>query len=126
MISLSKLNKHLNTQPVYDFYKGTCLLDSRHTLFIRHDTDSFEGIKNIHEFQIYVNHQDDLVNSFNIPTIENTNKSRFSLVEWIVDRILLLPVSSVHGEHSFSQYKLLLNDQSNSREHHAVYNVTLQ
>ena len=68
----------------------------------------------LEEFQIYVNYQNALPNPFNIPAFWNTNKNLSPLQEQIANKILWMPVTSIDVEHSFSQYKHLLNKQCES------------
>ena len=89
-----RLNKYLDTNPVYNFYIASCPFDPRQLLWISYDNDSFAAIKDFQDpndsfekFQIYVNYQDNLENPFNIPAFCNEDM-RFSLLEVIANKFI--------------------------------------
>ena len=90
-----KLNKYLGAYPVYNFYKTIWLLDPRWLLCISHGIGGFSAIKDLQdnspdlleEFQIDVNYHYDSLNSVNIPTFWNRNKSLFPILEQIVNKV---------------------------------------
>ena len=107
---------------MYNFYKASCLLNVRQLPSISNEIDCF-GVFNdlkdpstdlFEEFQTYMNYQDDLPNPFNLLAFCNANNSGFPLLEQNANKATWMPatsVTSVNAEHSFSQYKHLLNKQ---------------
>ena len=118
-----KLKEHLDHHPAYGFYQAARIFDPRQLSIVGHDIDDFSDMKALRnpsqelmeEWLIYTQlRQDSLYAALELPSFWKSMEGRFLLLSKIASEAIWMPVTSVEVEHSFSQYKHILNERRES------------
>ena len=121
-LSASKLEDHLGRHPTYAYYKAVRIFDPRQLPSLPRNVEDYSAIKALQEpspelleeWLIYTQFRDDLPSPLSIPNFWENMKFRFPNLSAIALDAIWMPVASVDIEHSFSQYKHILNDRRES------------
>ena len=118
--SIIQLESHLDVNPAYAYYNAVCIFDPQQLAIVEHNIADYEVIPGLQclstelheEWLIYMRlPPSSVVTSTTIPAFWKGMTEHYPLLSAIAIDAVWIPVTSVDYEHSFSQYKHILNDR---------------